>query len=83
VPILREREVKMMVASSRTRRRLAAALVLVVAGALTARVLAQPPAAQPQIDVDARLKGFDDYMAQVLAMRQRDPSGEFTFPRQQ
>ena len=56
----------MMVASSRTRRRLAAALVLAVAGTLTARVVAQPPAAQAQIDVDARLKGFDDYMAQVM-----------------
>jgi len=55
-----------MVTSSRTRRRLAAALVLAVVGTLTARVVAQPPAAQAQIDVDARLKGFDDYMAQVL-----------------
>ena len=50
----------MTVASSQIRR-LAAALVLAAAGTLTARVLAQP-----QIDVDARLRGFDDYMAQVM-----------------
>ena len=48
-------------ASSRIRRRLAAALVLAAAATLTVRALAQP-----QIDVDARLKGFDDYMAQVM-----------------
>ena len=51
----------MIIASSQIRRRLAAALVLAAAGTLTARLLAQP-----QIDVDARLKGFDDYMAQVM-----------------
>src|ERR1700681_3352890 len=52
----------MTVASPRIRRGLAAALVLVAAaGALTARALAQS-----QIDVDARLRGFDDYMAQVM-----------------
>ena len=51
----------MIVAASRIRRRLAAALVLAAAGTLTARVLAQP-----QIDVDARLRGFDEYMAQVM-----------------
>ena len=56
----------MIVASSRIRRRLAAALVLAAAGTLTASVLAQPQAAQPQVDVDARLRGFDDYMAQVM-----------------
>ena len=56
----------MIIASSRIRRRLAAALVLAAAAAVTARVLAQPPVAQSQIDVDARLKGFDDYMAQVM-----------------
>ena len=56
----------MIIASSQIRRRLAAALVLAAAATVTARVLAQPPVAQPQIDVDARLKGFDDYMAQVL-----------------
>src|SRR5262245_43916435 len=51
----------MTVPLPRIRRRLAAALVLTTAGALTASVLAQP-----QIDVDARLRGFDDYMAQVM-----------------
>src|SRR6478672_1957038 len=51
----------MTIASSPIRRRLAAALVLAAAGTLAARVLAQP-----QIDVDARLRGFDDYMAQVM-----------------
>ena len=56
----------MTVPSARIRRRLAAALVLATAGALTARVLAQPQVAQPQIDVEARLRGFDDYMAQVM-----------------
>ena len=56
----------MIIASSQIRRRLAAALVLAAAATVTARVLAQPPVAQSQIDVDARLKGFDDYMAQVL-----------------
>ena len=57
---------KTIIASSRIRRRLAAALVVATAVTLTARVLAQPPVTQPQIDVDARLKGFDDYMAQVM-----------------
>ena len=52
----------MTVASSRTRFRFAAALVFVAAaGTLTARAFGQPP-----IDVDARLAGFDDYMAQVM-----------------
>jgi CubicO group peptidase (beta-lactamase class C family) len=53
----------MTVLASRVGRRLVAAvLVLAAAGALTTGpVLAQPP-----IDVDARLKGFDDYMAQVM-----------------
>src|SRR6266851_635843 len=46
----------MNVASSPIGRRLAAALVLAAA----------PVLAQPQIDVDARLKGFDDYMAKVM-----------------
>ena len=52
----------MTVAFSRARvRRLAAVLVLVAAGTLSVEVLAQPP-----IDLDARLAGFDAYMAQVL-----------------
>src|SRR4029077_14521995 len=42
-------------------RRAAATLVFLVASTLPSAVLAQP-----QIDVDARLKGFDDYMAQVM-----------------
>jgi CubicO group peptidase (beta-lactamase class C family) len=59
----------MPVLASRTGRRLsAAALVLAAAAALAAGpVLAQTqPPSQPQIDVDARLKGFDDYMARVM-----------------
>jgi CubicO group peptidase (beta-lactamase class C family) len=51
----------MTAASSRNRRRFAAALVLVAAAALTARAFAQAP-----IDVDARLAGFDDYMAKAM-----------------
>ncbi len=55
----------MIVASSRIRRRLAAALVLAAAGTLTARVLAQPPVA-PRSTSTPGSKGFDDYMAQVM-----------------
>ena len=54
----------MTVASSRVRIRfrLVAAIVLVAAaGTLTARAFGQPP-----VDVDARLAGFDAYMAQVM-----------------
>ena len=61
----------MTVASSRIRFRIAAALVLVAAaGTLTARAFGQPP-----IDVDARLAGFDDYMAQVMKDFSPDSAG--------
>jgi CubicO group peptidase (beta-lactamase class C family) len=70
----------MTVLASRAARRFAAA-VLVVAAAIALKTSPVPLAAagsqetrpvagqappQPQIDVDARLKGFDDYMAQAM-----------------
>jgi len=60
-------EVPMTLLASRAARRLAAALAAVAMVALTTGpVPAQTSAqAQPPIDVEARLKGFDDYMAQV------------------
>jgi len=57
----------MSVHATRACRRLTAAVVvLAAAGALTAGPVLAQAQPQPQIDVDARLKGFDDYMAQVM-----------------
>ena len=55
-----------VIASHVGRRLTAAILVLAAASALTAVPVLAQPQSQPQIDVDARLKGFDDYMAQVM-----------------
>ena len=60
-------EVSMTVLASPVGRPLAAALLVVAAAsALAAGPLLAQTQSQPRIDVDARLKGFDDEMAQVM-----------------
>lgn len=54
------------IASHVGRRLTAATLLLAATSALTAVPVLAQPQSQAQIDVDARLKGFDDYMAQAM-----------------